>query len=126
MKQLDVTTDHQPRRPRRGTPTASEHEVNGDFESLLVPQASRCLKTKRSSKKPKPRLSLSLSSKQPFKAMELIEAVLGLASLIHESDVRVEKQPQPKRLLGLAATHVAIAAYIAHYQKLISTPSTAS
>jgi hypothetical protein len=58
--------------------------------------------------------------------MELIEAVLGLASLIHEGNVMVEEPPQPKRLLGRAATHVAIAAYIAHYQKLISTPSTAS
>jgi hypothetical protein len=126
MKEVDLKAESLTKRPNRGSLKASEREVDQDFESLCVPVSSRCPVTKRFNKKHRRGGLLGFGRRrQRFnKEIEGLDGVLGLASFLREGGVK--EVAQPKRLLGLAATHVAIAHYIKYQQQLPSTPSTSS
>jgi hypothetical protein len=130
MKEIDSNTELLARRPNRGTLKASDREVDQDFERLSVPAANRSLPHKRFNKKPKraDRLSLDRRRFRPYKDIEGLDAMLGLASFLREAGVSIggKEAAQPKRLLGRAAAHVAIAMYIKYQQQQPSTPSTTS
>jgi hypothetical protein len=130
MKEIDSKAEILARRPNRGSLKASEREVDQDFERLSVPAPNRCLPHKRSNKKPKKsdRLSIDRRRFRPYKDIEGLDAMLGLASFLREAEVNIvgKEAAQPKRLLGRAAAHVAIAMYIKYQQQQPSTPSTTS
>mmetsp|Transcript_20395 Transcript_20395/g.38206 ORF Transcript_20395/g.38206 Transcript_20395/m.38206 type:complete len:131 (-) Transcript_20395:876-1268(-) len=130
MKEIESKAELFVKRPNRGTLKASEREVDQDFESLAVPIANRCPIAKRFNKKPKKseRLNYDRRRNRFTREIEGLDAILGLASFMREGELdnAGKEAAPPKRLLGRAATHVAIAVYIKFQQQQPSTPSTTS
>jgi hypothetical protein len=109
------------KRPGRGSLKANDREVDQDFQLLSARGTQRSFVTKRFNKKAGRCNSADWRRRRFDRQMESLEAILGLASLMHEGSSVEGKKEDTRPGLSRGAAHVAIAQYIKVLQMQSST-----
>jgi hypothetical protein len=100
------------KRPSRGSSKANYCEIDQDFQLLSVTGTHRGFNTKRFNRKAGRCYSADWRRRRWDTQMESLEAILGLASLMHEGSSVEGKKEDTRPGLSRGAAHVAIAQYI--------------